>query len=306
MHEDLEDNVHTYLPGLKGHGASVAGHASAVTDNDTGKSSIGFNCKLWLQHRNIYGLEEALQMSIAGARIINLSFGGSTSNESDIARVEEIHSRGTIIIASAMNNYINDPEDPQNIPMYPASYPHVISVTGVDENYCHFNSTPGTPNGESLNHCETVDLCAPGYNVLTLIGNDSYQAWGKTGTSFSAPIVAGLCGLILSANPCLSPDEVENILKTTATNIYPYCNNMDAYGELGAGLINAEAALEMATGGVPRTFFNFTIEEGENITWTENKFVLDILSVKEDASLTIESTIKLNENAAIIVEPEAH
>jgi serine protease AprX len=61
----------------------------------------------------------------------------------------------------------------------------------------------------------------------------------KTGTSMSAPHVAGLVALMLEADPSLTWREIKPILKRTATNMVGY-----EPWEVGAGLANVQAALE--------------------------------------------------------------
>jgi len=63
------------------------------------------------------------------------------------------------------------------------------------------------------------------------------------GTSMASPVTAGLCGLILSVNPDLTPDELETVLKSTCDNIYNVPGNENYAGMLGAGRINAYAAV---------------------------------------------------------------
>jgi hypothetical protein len=63
-------------------------------------------------------------------------------------------------------------------------------------------------------------------------------------------MVSGLVGLMFSVNKCLTPDQVETILKETAVNIYPL--NSAYQGRLGAGRIDAKAAVEMAASFVTR------------------------------------------------------
>jgi serine protease AprX len=59
-----------------------------------------------------------------------------------------------------------------------------------------------------------------------------------TGTSFSAPQVAGTIALMLEANPSLTPAQVKDILQRTATPLAPYYAH-----EVGAGMLNAHAAV---------------------------------------------------------------
>src|SRR2546423_3693345 len=59
-----------------------------------------------------------------------------------------------------------------------------------------------------------------------------------SGTSFSAPQVAGAIALMLEANPNLTPAQVRDILQRTATPLPPYYMY-----EVGAGMLNAQAAV---------------------------------------------------------------
>lgn len=78
------------------------------------------------------------------------------------------------------------------------------------------------------------------------------------GTSFAAPIVSGLVGLILSANPNLTYKQVDQILKDTADKIDSSFGNYDNQGHsntYGFGRINAFKAVQEAKdfGGTPVT-----------------------------------------------------
>ncbi len=102
-------------------------------------------------------------------------------------------------------------------------------------------------------------LVAPGVNTVSLrasnlvnvagangLPNDSQQLapteipyyTTASGTSFSAPQVAGVIALMLEANPSLTPAQVRDILQRTATPLPPYYVH-----EVGAGMLNAQAAV---------------------------------------------------------------
>jgi hypothetical protein len=67
-----------------------------------------------------------------------------------------------------------------------------------------------------------------------------------SGTSASCPQVAGVAALMLSVNPCLTPVQVEDMLKKSCTQVggYTYTNNR--CDEMGYGLIDAAAAVNRA------------------------------------------------------------
>ena len=65
------------------------------------------------------------------------------------------------------------------------------------------------------------------------------------GTSMATPHVAGVAALVRAANKSLTPAQVRDVLKNTATPLGPNDNN-----EYGRGMVNAEAAVAQAVQGV--------------------------------------------------------
>ncbi len=222
------------------HGTAVAITAAGNTDNAVGKSSIGFNCKLSLRTMSY---NEMLVASYAGVRVLNLSWAsGCTFNPYYQSVVDEVFDNGTTIIAAAGNGPTCGGSE---YLVYPASFDNVISVTSIDQNDQH-QPVINDPNS-THQHNDRVDISAPGYDVaLSLPGN---QYVTGNGTSFAAPYVSGTVGLMLSVNPCLTPTQIENILKNTADDIYDV--NPNFVGTLGAGRLNAAEAVLMAKNAHP-------------------------------------------------------
>jgi len=63
----------------------------------------------------------------------------------------------------------------------------------------------------------------------------------ESGTSFAVPFVCATVALMLQINPSLTFDQVKQILQQTATMLPGY-----PVAAQGAGVINTEAALQMA------------------------------------------------------------
>lgn len=218
------------------HGTAVAITAAGHTDNSTGKSAIGYNCKLSLTSMSYNKL---LQMSQEGIRVINISWAsGCYANGYVQAIVDEIYENGTILVAAAGNGTTSG--GPSNL-VFPAACDHVISVSsiGASDNHERIIGNPNTTH----QHNATVDICAPGYDVALTIFPE-YYSYG-TGTSFAAPIVSGTIGLMLSLKPCMTFEEVEEILRFSADDL-DSLNPLYA-GMLGAGRLNAQAALELTS-----------------------------------------------------------
>lgn len=64
-------------------------------------------------------------------------------------------------------------------------------------------------------------------------------------TSGASPFVSGTIGLMFSLAPCLPVNEVESILKITATNIDHIKANEPYKGMYGAGMLNTGKAVKM-------------------------------------------------------------
>jgi hypothetical protein len=239
-------NVEANMTGPNaGHGTAVAITAAGNTNNGIGKSAIGFDCRL-----NLYtmGYNQILQASYDGSRVINMSWAsGCSSNDYCQSVIDEVYANGSILVASAGNGGTCGAAE---MLVFPASYDHVISVTSVGE---FDNHEKLGSNGLMVSHQHNalVDISAPGYLVPITSSNSVYTV--ANGTSFASPYVTGTIGLMLSVNPCLNAEDVEYILKASSTNIDDL--NPTYVGLIGAGRLNAAAAVEMA-----RNFSKLTID----------------------------------------------
>jgi len=237
-HEELAGKVLFYdatNTATKTHGTAVAINAAGNTNNGVGKSSIGYNSSLKLYRMNY---NEALAASYAGVRVLNLSWtSGCTFNSYAQAAIDEIWNNRTFIVASAGNGTTCD--GPTNL-VYPAAYDHVFAVTSIGPNDNH-ERTPGNAS-TTHQHNSSVDICAPGYDVAISAAPGWYLT--NNGTSFAAPYVTGTVALMVAANPCLTNDEIETLLRESAVNIDAL--NPSYAGQLGAGRLNAGMAVSRA------------------------------------------------------------
>jgi subtilisin family serine protease len=145
--------------------------------------------------------------------------------------------------------------DPVNhIPFFPLSPYYderVIMVTSSGQDDKHtFLSTQsnGTVTNATHSHYADVDLCAPGYNVFVAnetncAGPNWNYAGGAHGTSFAAPIVAGVASLMYSVNDCMVPSICQDILKNTTD---PILDAQNFPGGVGTGRVNAYQAVKAA------------------------------------------------------------
>ena len=218
------------------HGTAVAITAAGNTDNFLGKSSIGFNSSLQLRGMNY---NELLEATYSGAKVVNVSWtSGCYDNAYAQMVIDEVYNNGTVIIVAAGNG--STCGGASNL-VYPAAHNHVIAISSVGPLNNH-ERTIGDP-ATTHQHNSSVDLCAPGYDVALTVSAGWYLT--GNGTSFAAPYVSGTVALMFAVNPCLTPDDVEMILKQTAFNL-DSINPLYA-GNLGAGRLDAFAAVQMAS-----------------------------------------------------------
>ena len=140
---------------------------------------------------------------------------------------------------------------------------HKGTVTRKDDRVAAFSS-----RGPSyIDYAAKPDLVAPGVGIESLTDGSSLlfsthpaaRLWGTrrhrtqpylslSGTSMSAPVVAGTVALMLQANPTLTPNLVKAILQYTA-------EHRSGYDDLtqGAGFLNARGAVQLAKSLARRT-----------------------------------------------------
>lgn len=191
-----------------GHGTMVAGVIGADI-NGIGIVGIAPEVKIVaLRAFDLTGNAEIKDIANAiiyaalnGINVLNLSFGSQEYSRLLEDAISFAQSMGCIVVASAGN-------DGSIIPHYPSDFDGVISVGSITSEGVIANSSNFGPN---------VDIFAPGVQIYTASPNNSYRY--ISGTSFSAPIVAGGCALLLAMDSTLKEDQIVGILKATQKNL---------------------------------------------------------------------------------------
>jgi hypothetical protein len=172
----------------------------------------------------------------AGAKIINLSFGSPNDCATLFGAVQIAYARGSLVVAAAGNEF-----GAGNPVIYPAAYPHVLSVAALDPAL--------QPSGFSSENT-SVDVAAPGVNVPlaipTAFDTDDGVVDGMTlgsGTSFAAPMVSGAAAWLATARPDLRNGQLADVLRRSARDV-----SATGYDPAsGFGLIQMAAALAAPT-----------------------------------------------------------
>jgi serine protease len=287
------------------HGTRVAGILGALSNNATGIAGITWQPKIlpvrvlgkcggsdsdildamrWAAGLHVNGIPD----NTHPAQIINMSLGGTgacTAAEQTV--INEVVATGVTLVISAGNE--GGPVDS------PANCVGVAGIAGL--------RNVGTKVGFSSLGPE-VALASPGGNCVnasgaclfsidttintgtTTPGTNGYtdQMFPNLGTSFSAPIVTGIAGLMISVNANLKPAQVIARLKEGART-FPVSSDATVLachvpasatdlqtGECnctmstcGAGMANAPGALKAALRPIAAVAVPATVSPGQNV-----------------------------------------
>ncbi|AHM57186.1 thermophilic serine proteinase [Peptoclostridium acidaminophilum DSM 3953] len=220
-----------------GHGTNVTGIIGAQTDNARGIAGVNWDVAIVplnvvYSNELIYtsdicaALVEAADM---GCDVINLSLSGPDYSSAENEAVQYAISKGCIVVAAA-GNWGNSAYS------YPASYEGVISVASVDSSISYSSFSQ---------YNDKVDLAAPGEGILTTADmfNQGKEYMEVSGTSFSAPHVAGVAALAAACKPSITPSEFTEALEASSVDLGSA--GFDIH--YGHGLLNAERTLVYVT-----------------------------------------------------------
>jgi serine protease AprX len=130
------------------------------------------------------------------------------------SKAAAIAARKGVLVCSAMGN---EAANPWHYLTSPADADSIVSVGAVSGGgvVAPFSSVGPTSDGRTK-----PDVCARGVDDICASPSPTSQSLYvlNSGTSLSTPLVAGAAALILSARPELSPIDVRNALRQTATN----------------------------------------------------------------------------------------
>ena len=204
-----------------GHGTDTSSIAAGDTNNGVGVAGTGFNSGI-MPIKYIgsdcftVAVSRADPIRFArsnGAHVINMSYSmGTVYDPDEAAALQEAFAAGVLPVAAAGNNA-------DSAPHYPCANLYTVCVGGSDNS--------GTQWSQSNFGSSWVDLAAPAINIWGAgSASDSSYIYGS-GTSYSAPQVAGIAALMRSLG--WDPNAQWNALCSTAhPNGWTLCGFVDA------------------------------------------------------------------------------
>jgi serine protease len=179
------------------HGMNCAGIIGATANNGMGIAGVANKCKLFpIKAGNDdsdieWGYESIVYAAIRGFKVINCSWGFQFKDFSQIEQsMIDFAVKKDLAVIVASGNKSKSPFER----FYPTFYEGVMGVGEVNQN----DEITG-------NNCWSggIDIMAPGIGNYTTRNNDSYEFAGS-GTSFAAPVVAGVVGVVRAKHPNLN------------------------------------------------------------------------------------------------------
>src|SRR5215813_8956984 len=275
----LDDNNHgTHTSGTIGatgnNGSGVVGvnwSASIMglkflSASGSGNTADAIECiNFAVQAKAIFGAQ-------ANLRILSNSWGGGGFSQALLDAINRANSNDMLFVCAAGNNNSNN----NTTAFFPANYdaPNVVSVAATDNrdaksSFSNFGAT-------------TVDLGAPGTNILSTVRNGGFSVF--SGTSMATPHVSGAAALVLSRCTLTTAQLKSNLL-----------NNVDPVSSLSGrtvtgGRLNVDKAIRACSGGgnQPTTIFFDDFETSQG--WTTNPNGTDTATTGQWARANPEDT----------------
>jgi serine protease len=243
VHEDTHPNDD------QGHGTHVAGTIAQSTNNKMGAAGLAFGCSIMpvkvMNHLGIgthFDLAGGIYFATDnGAKVINMSLGAAGHSITLRDAVAHAYDQGVTVVCAAGNEFMDG--NPLSFPAAYNDYCIAVGATRYDETRAYYSNTGSyldvvAPGGDMLqdqNRDGQPDgILQQSFNVDPAVFAYLYFQ----GTSMAAPHVSGTAALLISSG-ITEPDEVQDIIRDTATDLGP--RGWDA--AYGWGLINAGAAL---------------------------------------------------------------
>lgn len=231
-------------PGGEGttHGTMVAGVAAATGNNGKGIAGVNWGARILpIQaldddgYGDTVSVGNAIRYAVAqGAKVINISLGTAYHDPYVRQAIEGASRAGVVVVAASGNEGCN-------CVSYPAAYPEVVAVGAL--------TSDGIPASFS-SYGASLDIMAPGAGIRTTTwtaaNQQSSYASSVSGTSFAAPIIAGLIATMRSTQTVAVPLQlIGGLGESTVRPTQMHQRSQDA--RYGFGVVDTQKALRRMT-----------------------------------------------------------
>lgn len=272
-HEDLVDNA---VPGFDAtnqpapggvpgapdsgdaHGTAVAGMAVARGNNGIGVTGVAWNCKL-MPIRIAYDDFEQVSWAVDGitwaadngADVLCNAWGCPMPMNAHQSAIQYAKTNGRGGLGCPAFFAAGNLGAPNVI--YPAAFPEAIAISGTTQ--CDTLKTPTTCDNVTwrVNYGPELDMVAPATPVVSTVmlsGSLYTTSILFYGTSVSTGIASGAAALLLSVDPTLTADEVQDLMQRSCDDqVGLHKQDTPGWDQfMGWGRINAYRMLLLATG----------------------------------------------------------
>lgn len=252
------------------HGTINSGIIGAWTNNSEGIAAVDWKAKIMVikaldGNKDIYLSSAVKAIDYAtenGAHITNNSYAQEVEDYSTVGAISRAMNAGRLFIAAAGNSPGLDWRDNDLKSVYPASHDidNVISVA--------FTNQSDALDNDSHYGRYSVDLAAPGRDIISTHSEGDQKYYWLSGTSEAAPHVAGVAALLLAKHPGLNWWKVKTMIMKSVDPKSSLSGKVQSGGRL-----NAYAALSMAIPNLPAAPSNLNAQAfgcDIRLTWTDN------------------------------------
>jgi subtilisin family serine protease len=279
-HPDLAANIGRTFDALmggrdvtdtNGHGTFVAGLVAAVADNGIGGKGVAGATKVFPVRASIDGnfavddVIRGIEFAVdSGADVINMSLAGDDIDPTQARALDAAFFNDVLPVAASGN--LAQEGNPVQFPA--AALGGVKGGRGIGLSVAASN--PDGSVAAFSNHNDFVSVAAPGANddchagVFSTIPRGTAEEWDNPplgtcastvfaqppgrwaygqGTSFSAPIAAGIASLVWDVQPKLASEQVADVIVRSAHQTRPGRR----WNEFtGSGIVDGKAATDLA------------------------------------------------------------
>jgi subtilisin family serine protease len=201
-----------------GHGTHIAGIIAAIVNTAPNRNISILPLKYYdpkITKNHIQSTVNAIKYAVKmGVHVINYSAGGEAPSKAEKIAILKAKKKGILFVAAAGNEKNNV----EKVPYYPSSYKlsNIISVAATNKR--------GSLLSKS-NWGNSIDIAAPGFNVLSTLPNNKYG--NMSGTSMAASFVTGLISILIAEGNMSAIQAAEHVRSSASfsTKLYAKISN---------------------------------------------------------------------------------